>query len=88
MSKRIFDLLLSFFTLIFVLPLMGLSALLVYLEDGSPVIFRQKRVGRDGRLFEIYKFRTMVKNAEQLKSWGEGRYSEGSLIHKTRTTRA
>lgn len=83
MSKRVFDVLFGFIALIITLPLMAISALLVYLEDGSPVVFRQKRVGRDGRLFEIYKFRTMIKNAEQLQSQVE-RLAQGSMIHKTK----
>jgi lipopolysaccharide/colanic/teichoic acid biosynthesis glycosyltransferase len=60
MSKRVVDRLFGFFVLILALPLMALSALLVYLEDGFPVIFRQTRVGRNGCLFEIHKFRTIV----------------------------
>jgi exopolysaccharide biosynthesis polyprenyl glycosylphosphotransferase len=67
MYKRAFDLVVGFFALILALPLMALVALMVYLEDGSPVIFRQKRVGKDGRLFEMFKFRTMVRNAEDLR---------------------
>lgn len=84
MSKRVFDLLLGSFALLLALPLMMLAALMIYLEDGSPVIFRQKRVGRDGRLFEIYKFRTMVKNAERLQSQVEQRDRDGNVIYKIR----
>jgi exopolysaccharide biosynthesis polyprenyl glycosylphosphotransferase len=80
MSKRTFDLLFGLIALILTLPLMAISALMVYLEDGSPVIFRQKRVGRNGLTFEIYKFRTMVKNAEQLQRHD----SRGNPIYKTR----
>ncbi len=84
MSKRVFDLLLGSFALLLALPLMMLAALMIYLEDGSPVIFRQKRVGRDGRLFEIYKFRTMVKNAERLQLQVEQRDRDGNVIYKIR----
>jgi len=84
MSKRVFDLLFGLPALILALPLMALSALMVYLDDGPPVIFRQKRVGRNGHLFEIYKLRTMVKNAEQLQNEVERWDSYGNLIHKTR----
>ncbi len=84
MSKRVFDLLIGFIALFFALPLMALSALLVYLEDGPPVIFRQTRVGRNGQLFKMYKFRTMVKNAEHLQGQLERRDSHGNLIHKIR----
>jgi lipopolysaccharide/colanic/teichoic acid biosynthesis glycosyltransferase len=58
--------------------------LLVYLDDGPPVVFRQLRVGKHGRLFVIYKIRTMVKNAEQLQSQIDGRDAQGNLIHKTK----
>lgn len=82
--KRAFDILFSFLALIPALPLMALSALLILLEDGRPVLFRQKRVGEKGRLFDMLKFRTMVKNAEQLQSEVEKRDAEGNLIHKTK----
>jgi lipopolysaccharide/colanic/teichoic acid biosynthesis glycosyltransferase len=82
MFKRSFDLLFGIPALILVLPFMALSMLLVYLEDGSPVIFRQKRVGRNGQLFEIFKIRTMVKDAEQIQEQVEKRNSHVNLIHK------
>ena len=84
MSKRVFDLLFGFTALLITLPLMALSALLVYLEDGAPIIFRQERVGRNGQLFEMYKFRTMIKNAERLQAQLARRDLQGNLIYKTR----
>jgi lipopolysaccharide/colanic/teichoic acid biosynthesis glycosyltransferase len=63
---------------------MALSALMVFLEDGRPVLFRQKRVGENGRLFEMIKFRTMVRNAEQLQGLVEKRDLNGNLIHKAK----
>lgn len=84
MFKRIFDLLFGFIALILALPVMALSILMVYLEDGAPVIFRQKRIGKDGRLFEMFKIRTMVKNAEQFQREVEKRDSHGNLIYKMR----
>jgi lipopolysaccharide/colanic/teichoic acid biosynthesis glycosyltransferase len=47
-------------------PLLGLAALAVKLEDGGPVLYRQTRVGKDGRDFELLKLRTMVVGAERL----------------------
>ncbi len=82
MFKRVFDLLFSILALLFALPLIALSALLVYLEDGPPVIFRQKRVGKNGHLFEIFKIRTMVKNAEQLQDQVEQYDVDGYFLHK------
>jgi lipopolysaccharide/colanic/teichoic acid biosynthesis glycosyltransferase len=47
-------------------PLLALSALAIKLEDGGPVLYRQRRVGRDGADFELLKLRTMVVGAETL----------------------
>ena len=82
MLKRFFDLVFGFFALMLTLPVMGLSVLLVYLEDGFPVIFCQKRVGKHGKLFTILKIRTMIHNAEQLQSQIEQRDVNGNLISK------
>lgn len=57
------------FTILFLLsPIMLMIALIVKLSSKGPVIFRQERVGLRGRKFYIYKFRTMVQNAEELKA--------------------
>ena len=45
-------------------PLLGLAAIAIKLEDGGPVLYRQERVGKDGRPFELLKLRTMVVGAE------------------------
>jgi len=47
-------------------PLLGLAAIAVKLEDGGPILYRQTRVGRDGRDFELLKLRTMVVGAETM----------------------
>ncbi|HZQ02855.1 MAG TPA: sugar transferase [Gaiellaceae bacterium] len=47
-------------------PVLGLAALAIKLADGGPVLYRQTRVGRDGRDFELLKLRTMVVGAERL----------------------
>jgi exopolysaccharide biosynthesis polyprenyl glycosylphosphotransferase len=82
--KRGFDLFFVLIALIPALPLMALSALMILFEDGLPVLFRQKRVGENGRLFEMLKFRTMIKNAEQLQGQVERRDEKGNLIHKSK----
>lgn len=64
--KRFFDLMLSLFALTLLWPLLLLTALLIYLDSPGPVLFRQTRVGRGGKPFSIYKFRSMVANAEAL----------------------
>jgi lipopolysaccharide/colanic/teichoic acid biosynthesis glycosyltransferase len=84
MIKRTFDLVFGCVALIITLPLMALAALLVYLEDGSPVIFRQKRIGKDGCVFEMLKIRTMFKHAEQFQNEGQRSDSSGYLIYKAK----
>lgn len=63
--KRTIDLLLSVIGLMVFAPVMAVIAVLIKWHSPGPVIFRQQRVGKDGRLFTIYKFRTMVANAEE-----------------------
>jgi exopolysaccharide biosynthesis polyprenyl glycosylphosphotransferase len=57
--KRLFDVIASASALIICAPLFVLVPLLIWTEDGNPVFFRQERVGRDGRRFILFKFRTM-----------------------------
>lgn len=66
-SKRFIDILLSLFGLIIVSPIMLIVAILIKLESTGPVIFSQKRVGLNGKEFNMLKFRSMVQNAEELK---------------------
>ncbi len=82
--KRAFDLSISLLALIPSIPLMAISALLILLEDGAPILFRQQRVGENGRLFEMLKFRTMVRNAEELQEQVERVDTQGNLIHKSK----
>ena len=63
--KRAFDIVFSAFGLLVLSPLLLLLAIAVKLTAGSPVFFRQQRVGLGGRLFTILKFRSMVVNAEK-----------------------
>lgn len=58
-SKRLFDLILVLLGMILALPLMGIIALAILVFEGPPVIFRQPRPGYKGRIFKLYKFRTM-----------------------------
>ena len=66
-AKRIFDVSLSLLALPLLLPLMMVCALLIWLDNPGPVFFMQPRTGKGGRRFKMYKFRTMVTNAEELK---------------------
>ncbi|MRS12119.1 MAG: sugar transferase [Actinobacteria bacterium] len=65
-SKRVLDILASATVLVVLSPLLLLVALAILLTMGWPVFFRQERVGRNGRTFDVVKFRTMVNNAEAL----------------------
>ncbi len=82
MMKRTFDLIITLITLIPALPLMGVIALLISITNPGPILFRQKRVGENGKIFEMLKFRTMVTNAEELKYLVEKIDSEGHILHK------
>jgi exopolysaccharide biosynthesis polyprenyl glycosylphosphotransferase len=62
--KRAFDLVVSTIGLIVTLPIFALTAAAILVDDGRPVFFRQQRVGEGGRRFRIFKFRTMVRDAE------------------------
>ena len=61
---RSFDILLALLLLIATAPVMAIAALLVSLDSPGPILYRQKRVGRNGKLFDICKFRSMVVDAE------------------------
>ena len=66
-SKRTFDVITTAVILVLISPVLALVALAVKLGDGGPVLFRQVRAGRDGELFNILKFRSMVTDAEARK---------------------
>ncbi len=63
--KRIFDIIISLFGIILASPLMLLIAVAIKFYDGGPVLFKQKRVTRDEEVFDIYKFRSMIVDAEK-----------------------
>lgn len=63
--KRLFDLIVSAILLLIALPIMLIAAIAIVVESGFPVFYRQERVGQDGRVFSIYKFRSMNNSAER-----------------------
>ena len=65
--KRAFDLVVTVLLLPLGLLIMALCALVLWINDPGPVLFSQQRTGKGGRRFRMYKFRTMVTNAEELK---------------------
>lgn len=71
-AKRFLDVTASFLGLVLLSPLLLAVSLLIKIDSRGPVIFRQKRIGRNGKVFEIYKFRSMCVGAEKT---GSGVYS-------------
>ena len=63
--KRLSDIVFSLILLVMALPVMLITALLIGLESGFPVLYRQERVGLNGRLFNVIKFRSMCNDAEK-----------------------
>lgn len=64
--KRAFDIIASFCGLIILSPMLLIVSLAIKADSKGPVFFKQKRVGKNNKIFEIYKFRTMVTDAEKL----------------------
>lgn len=64
LAKRIFDVTLSASGLLFSFPLWLVIAVFIKLEDGGPVFYGQERVGRNGRVFQSWKFRSMIADAD------------------------
>lgn len=64
MFVRVLETIAAFFMLVVTLPIMILSVILIFLEDGSPVFYSQERVGKGEKTFILYKLRTMKKDAE------------------------
>ncbi|MFR0951204.1 MAG: sugar transferase [Ruminococcus callidus] len=87
--KRIFDLVFAVVFLVLLSPLMLLSAIAIKLDDGGPVLFKQKRLTYHGKEFYVYKFRSMVVNAEkagpQLAKENDSRITRvGRILRKCR----
>ncbi len=76
-GHRLFDLLAATLGWLLIGPLLGLIALLVKLDSPGPALFRQKRVGRNGRLFVVYKFRTMRVDGPSPTTPASAAQSEG-----------
>jgi lipopolysaccharide/colanic/teichoic acid biosynthesis glycosyltransferase len=67
-AKRALDLVVCSVLLLLALPVMAACALAIRLDTAGPIVFAQMRTGRDARRFRMWKFRTMVANAEDLKA--------------------
>lgn len=67
-GKRVFDVVVATLAILAIAPLLATVAIAIKANDGGPVLFKQRRIGRDGVPFEMLKFRSMVTNAEDLKA--------------------
>jgi exopolysaccharide biosynthesis polyprenyl glycosylphosphotransferase len=80
--KRLFDLVIGSIGLILALPFMAIIALAIKLDTPGSVIFKQQRAGENGRLFNMYKFRTMIDNADAKQEEFLQKTADGTSIHK------
>jgi exopolysaccharide biosynthesis polyprenyl glycosylphosphotransferase len=83
MVKRAFDLIVSIMTLPFALPVLGLIALAIRTESRGKILFTQPRVGENGHIFQMLKFRSMLPEAEEIRHTVEKFDEHGNLIHKS-----
>lgn len=88
--KRIIDVIGSFMGIILLSPLLIILSVLIKLDSKGPVIFKQERLGKNGKTFNIFKFRTMIINAENIgdglsvKSDNDSRITKvGNFLRKT-----
>lgn len=80
--KRAFDLALSAIFLALVSPLLLAIAAAIRIDSPGPILFKQRRVGENGELFGMYKFRSMVKDAERLQATVIQVRKDGKVVHK------
>jgi exopolysaccharide biosynthesis polyprenyl glycosylphosphotransferase len=80
--KKIMDISISLFLIIILSPFLLLITLLVKYSSPGPIVFKQKRVGLRGRPFDLFKFRTMVADAEKLKKQLEGENEADGPVFK------
>lgn len=81
--KRCFDLMIGAATISLALPIMALIGLLIKLDSPGPIIYRQQRVGENGRVFRMLKFRTMIDGAEAHLGDVLRRDAAGEILFKT-----
>ena len=82
--KRIFDLSVTSLFLLLLWPAMLIVAIAIKLDSTGPAILRQQRVGENGRLFYVYKFRSMVQDADKRMAEVIQENEEGQIVHKRR----
>jgi exopolysaccharide biosynthesis polyprenyl glycosylphosphotransferase len=82
--KRVFDIICSLVLIILALPVMSMVAVAIKLDSPGPVLFKQKRVGENGMLFTMYKFRSMVVDADKRQTEVTKITQTGEIIHKSK----
>ena len=82
-AKRLLDIFLSGAGLVLASPILAAVAVAIKLEDGGPVFYHASRVGENGRLFRMLKFRSMIRDADKLQHQVNQVDANGNLIHKT-----
>lgn len=81
-SKRLIDVGVSVALLIVLSPIIGIVAFLILLQSDGPVLYLSERIGRNGLPFTMYKFRTMVADADQLRCSLQTRNERGAILFK------
>jgi len=82
-AKRLLDIFLSGAGLLLASPILAAVAIAIKLEDGGPIFYHASRVGENGRLFRMLKFRSMIRDADKLQHQVNQLDVNGNLIHKT-----
>lgn len=82
-GKRLMDMGVSFMALLFLAPIMVAVAIAIKVEDGGPIFYRADRVGENGRLFKMLKFRSMVVDADKLTHLVSHIKDDGAIVYKT-----
>jgi len=80
LTKRLFDLVLATFGFVLFLPLWTLISVAIYFEDGRPILFIQKRVGKGGEEFTAYKFRTIYQRYDNEVAQGVAVHSDDKKV--------
>jgi len=80
MVKRLFDIICSLIGLIIIFPALFIIAILIKIDSPGPALYKSERVGKDGKKFRVYKFRTMVLDAEKKGGWS-------TALHDPRLTK-